>query len=104
MGNYRLSEVPPYTPLFPDQGAIGCHCWFRPPARTNQNNHRKQPYTLLTHYHPMVAICAYEFALQTPAVSLRLFTGEGLAERGGGVLASFSPSSSGNLHCTLRPL
>lgn len=46
MGNYRLSEVPPYTPLFPDQGAIGCHCWFPPPACTNQNNHRKRSYTL----------------------------------------------------------
>lgn len=64
MGNYRLSEVPPCIPLFPDQGAIDCHCWFPPPACTNQNNHRKRPYTLLTHYHPMVAICAYGFAFK----------------------------------------
>lgn len=82
MGNYRLSEVPPCTPLFPDQGAIGCHCWFPPPACTNQNNHRKRPYTLLTHYHPMVAICAYGFAFQTPPQSVSFSSRERGLQRG----------------------
>lgn len=75
MGNYRLSVVPPYTTLFPDQGAIGLSLLVSSLSLHQLKQSQETASHTIHTLSPDSIYGAYRVYTGNPTVGLHLFVG-----------------------------